>query len=739
MKIKSLTDLHSIAAYFQRIGADPRSLRSAVIKEQRGAYWKDIAVITVSKTGDVKAPEEYAPTESEAVQIKAECAGAQWPEIKKLPNLFDLPEMLKNAKSEDIFTFRDGDGMITMVQQRIDNSEGGKAYVPWTYWDDGVWRRMEPEGKLPIYGLEQLKQHAVVFIHEGAKAARRMQRMVSKETAQDAEDLKNHPWGEEMAHAAHVGWIGGALSPWRTDWSMINKLGAKKVYIVSDNDDAGISAVPEISRHLRVPTFHIQFTNEWPASFDLADDFPEDMFKMISGIRHYNGPTFRTCTHPATWATDQIPNPSGKGKPITVLRDSFKNQWAYVEESDLFVNTLMPEILRNQEVLNKMLSAFSHVSNVCSLIVREYSGRNTKLCYRPDIKGRIVSDKSTSAVNLHRPTEIKPVAGDPTPWLDYLKYMFPIETERKEVERFCATIIARPDVKMEYGLLLVSETQGIGKTTLGAQILAPLVGYHNTGYPSEDDIVNSNFNGWLAHKRLIVIGEIYSGHSWKAYNRLKSYITDKEIEVNQKYQTPYLVENWAHIVASSNSRRALKIEQDDRRWFYPEVAEVPWGKGNFKNFYDWLNSGGLQIIMNWAKGYGDYVSVGERAPMTEMKSEMIEGSRSEAQKELVDLCDALKSEETVVAFAMKEIKAWLIERPSVRAVHDTDYEIRKAAKDVGWKQYHKRMKIGGQLQYVILSPSLAHAIKNKKLDEVGELAMIREKVKHPSEMTQSNM
>ena len=36
---------------------------------------------------------------------------------------------------------------------------------------------------------------------------------------------------------------------------------------------------------------------------------------------------------------------------------------------------------------------------------------------------------------------------------------------------------------MLYGLLLVSETQGVGKTTLGERILAPLVGWHNVSVP----------------------------------------------------------------------------------------------------------------------------------------------------------------------------------------------------------------------------------------------------------------
>jgi hypothetical protein len=83
------------------------------------------------------------------------------------------------------------------------------------------------------------------------------------------------------------------------------------------------------------------------------------------------------------------------------------------------------------------------------------------------------------------------------------------------VLKWCATLIARPSIRMGYGLLLISEQQGIGKTTLGAHILAPLVGLHNTSFPGENDITSA-FNEWVAHKRLAVISEIYSGSSWRA-------------------------------------------------------------------------------------------------------------------------------------------------------------------------------------------------------------------------------
>lgn len=738
-KISSLSDISSVNAYLNRVGAEPRSLRTAVVKEQSGAYWRDIAIIKISPDGTVKAQAGYEPTENEASMIKAECAAVTWPQLKKIKRIENTPSKWARSKSDDMFYFHDMEGNIVMVQQRLEDAEKGKSYVPWTYWDDDKWRNMEPEGKLPLWGIEQLNEHTTVFIHEGAKAARSVRRMVEGKTEADRERLRNHPWGEELSHAAHLGWIGGALSPRRTGWSILKKMGVTRVYLVSDNDEQGVSAVPSISENLRLPAWHLQFTSEWPASFDLADPFPKKMFKKAAGSIYYVGPSFRSCLHPATWATDQIPNP--KGKPTTILREEFKNMWAYVEEADLFVCKEMPEILRSEQIVNKMLAAFSHTNKTAALMVRAYRGRSTKLCYRPDISGRVVTDGNTSAINLHTPTHVKSIGGDIGPWLEFMEYIFPIEEERHNMMRWCATLIARLETKMDYGVLLVSETQGVGKTTLGAKILAPLVGVHNTGYPNEDDIVNSVFNGWLANKRLILIGEIYSGHSWKAYNKLKSYITDKDIEFNQKYQRPYRVENWAHILASSNSKKALKMEDKDRRWFYPKVTEQKWSREKFAALHEWLGSGGLSIIRHWAENFGDYVVPGEAPPMTSTKAQMIKDSRSESSSELSDLCEAIVSDGAQIVLAMKDIIAWLKAKMGNR-VFDTDYELRKTAIENGFEVFDKRIKIGGQMQYALMSPAFVAAnpeIAKGACDPKTATDKLRQHCKHPGVIMQDDM
>lgn len=738
--VRRLNDLPAVASYLARIEAEPRSLRAAVVKQQIGRYWKDLAVIRFLPDGKVKAPDAFMPDAEEAAAISQAVTGATWPESRFLPHdLAGMPARVREADPKDVFTFYDRQENALMVQVRMQTSVGERAYLAYSYWSDDTWRQCEPEGKLPLWGLDGLGDLTTVFIHEGAKAARRMRDMVEARTPEMRQKLKAHPWGAALIGAAHLGWIGGALSPGRTDWDVLREAGVKRVYIVSDNDQPGMSAVPAISKAVRLPCFHVQFTSEWPASFDLGDDFPANMFVELDGVQRYVGPSFRSCLHPATWATDLVEVKGGKTVPV--LRDAFLDVWAYVEEADLFVCKEVPEIRRAEAVLNKMCASLSDVAETSRLIVKGFRGRTPKLCYRPDVPGRVVTNRGTSAINLHVPGDVTPREGNPKPWLDFLEYMFPNEEERKEVMRWCATLIARPEVRMHYGILLVSEKQGIGKTTMASSVLAPLVGVHNTGWPGENNITVSDFNGWLAHKRLIVVNEIYSGHSWKAYNRLKEIITDSEITVNEKHQRAYVIENWAHVVACSNSLRALKMENDDRRWFYPQVTETAWPKERFADLRRWLESGGLETVAAWAEGFGDYVASGERAPMTERKRELIAESRSEGQQEAVAIAHAMMGHDGPCALAMKAVQA-AVRNATQGKVFDTDAELRKAMMETGVQVWPERLQINGRNQHVILNAQgweRMHAPDMANKDERQRSKAVRDMLCDPANLNPEEM
>ena len=723
-KISQLNDVPSIALYLNRVGAKPRSIRVAVIEEQKGKYWEDRGYIRfdpVKRT--VKASvADYEPTKEERETIEKDMGEYQWPSAKLLGKSFELPDALKGEPPDNIFEFRNPAGQLVMLQQRTDKLDRGK-YRPWTYFDDGEWRSTEPDGDLPLWGMEHLKGHTTVFIHEGAKAARATHRLVNSAIA-----LKTHPWGLDLSGAAHLGWIGGALNPSRTDWSPLAKLGVKQAFIVADNDMHGREAVPKISRHLRgITVLSIEFNDLFPPSFDLADPWPERFFVEKNGELLYRGPNFEDHLRPATWATD-LWTPPGEKKPVPTLRSEFKSMWAWIAEVDLYICVERPTLRYSKEKFDGYASALSHSkAPVSTMLKAAWRSQLNKITYRPDRDERIIETDGEKAINLFSPTRIHSMRGDDRPWIEFLEYMFRDPAERREMMRWCATLIGRPGIRMGYAALLVSETQGIGKNTLGEKILAPLVGRHNCSFPHERQVVESQFNSWLVNKRFAFIGEIYTGRSWKAANLLKQHITDRETTVNEKFICEYIIENWIHIMACSNSRLALKLDNTDRRWFVPTLTETPWPRSQWIAFNDWIEGSGLNIIKHWAESYGDYVRPGEHAPMTERKREMQRESESEAIRSLRDWCEA--HVDTPMSVSEKALRMMLMNQ--TKQVYESNLELRRVMKTLGWDEFPERMKVDGSMQSVIMSPATTKELASKPQDIVELRKWIRSTIKLP--------
>jgi hypothetical protein len=251
---------------------------------------------------------------------------------------------------------------------------------------------------------------------------------------------------------------------------------------------------------------------------------------------------------------------------------------------------------------------------------------------------------SNSAFNIWSEPRYKPVPGDAGPWEEYIEHLIPREDDRLLFKRYLATLIARPDVRMFFGMLLVSETQGVGKSILG-WTLRQLVGEGNFSSPRESDIVEGKYNNWVVEKRLVFVHEIFASRNYKAYDKLKEYISEKEaIMVEKKFIDAYPVENWAHFIVCSNYLRAMSVPNEDRRWFIPEVTETKLTNAKATAFLHWLKTGGYSIIMAWAEEFlkkNKPFKAGEEAPMTERKLRVIDESRTPDAQVVFDFAKAL--------------------------------------------------------------------------------------------------
>jgi len=533
--VSDLNDIPAVCAYLRRIGAEPLNFRAAVVRETVEGYPKTIGRVDFAADGAVTVKDNAeAPTEEEREAISAAFARVSLPKLVKLVAIADPPPGV-SLTSRNVWVCRDFDNEIVMVLQRYETKDGGKGFIPWTRWSDGHWHKMEPD-TLPFYGLTGFREKATLVLHEGAKAAARMERLIS-----GAESRDGFPWFADLEFAQHVGWLGGVHAVDRSDWDRLAAHGWSQVIIVADNARGGVKAAREIAERFRANVWILAFDQRFKPDFDLADEWPAEMFDDAG---RYIGPPMRDFLLPATLATFVIP-PEGRGRPAVVLRDEFAAQVAYTVEPERIVFLHNPSRDLRRDQFNTMIAPLSHAKDTAAKVFDRLECQHDRLVYHPGYGPGTLTLDGSRCFNVHEGAGIRPVAGDAGPWLDYLAHLFPVEEDRHEAARWIATLIARPGVRMTYGMLLISRTQGVGKSTLGV-ILRRLLGWRNVSFPNESAITDSAFNGWIARKRLVFLQEFYSGRSRKTYDKLKTLITDDTVRVNEKNVPEYDLASFIH-------------------------------------------------------------------------------------------------------------------------------------------------------------------------------------------------
>lgn len=605
-----------------------------------------------------KIEEELAEL-AEVVETWPNRIDASWGDVEVLRNQIGNgghTDFGSDVPSDALFCYENpkSDNLI-MVEERIEADPDAtgraatKSFHVYTYFNDKKWREIRPD-RLPLFGLKNVTAGSRVMIHEGAATARHVAWLKSGAdkggTVGAKRLLDAHPFKDAILAYDHVGWCGGAQHPELTDWSSLNI--CDEVLIAADNDKLEMEAVPIIAKAIQKIAYRLQYPSDFSLGFDLKEDMPEKLFTGEGEKRKYHSdsPRFDDLIHPATWMTNQRPNPNkGRREPehLTTLRDHATSLWAWCGDTDEYICLNNPSIRYKGPALGTELIPYSDWPGepTVELIDKARTIALAGICYEPAARFRaIIQKEDGQRINVCKPTPLVPLAGDVTPFLDFMNHLVPITDEREWELRWIATVAGKPKIWVQVGLLHISERQGSGKSTL-MNIIAKLVGERNTSWPNETSIMSS-FNGWAAEKRLVVIQEIYAAGNWSVYNKLKTYITDPRISSNQKYKAEITVNNRGNVIANSNHADAMAMDTGDRRWFVPTVSEELWGdsetedKKKFCEFYRWLNEDdGYGKVLNWAltQKAGYYLFEAAHPPMTYRKRRLIEDHMSEEQRQ----------------------------------------------------------------------------------------------------------
>jgi hypothetical protein len=156
----------ALAAYIDRIGAEERHFCSyAVVETVEGNYKRTKVRIKLDrKTGKVKVIDqhfaltkeqlkEFEPKKREQSVISKAWKSAKIPKAiaATKANLNDL----RSIATGTLYDCKDMQGGIVFVQERRDREDGGKDYLPWTFFNDGQYpkRTLRQFGTFQCTGL----------------------------------------------------------------------------------------------------------------------------------------------------------------------------------------------------------------------------------------------------------------------------------------------------------------------------------------------------------------------------------------------------------------------------------------------------------------------------------------------------------------------------------------------------------------------------------------------------------
>ena len=331
---------------------------------------------------------------------------------------------------------------------------------------------------------------------------------------------------------------------------------------------------------------------------------------------------------------------------------------------------------------------------------------------------RILTYRGLSYVNTYRKHDL--VAKKPTTDVEelavevVLKHARHLISENLEAELlldFLAYVIQNPGKKVRWAIVLVG-IQGNGKS-FWVELMKRLLGSNASEVGGTT--VSQRFTGWAMEKTFIAIEEIRvpSESKYAVLDKLKPFISNTEVNVEQKGKDDHVVPNFASYLLLTNHDDALPIDDGDRRYCVIETsprtkAEIP-GQDYFDELFGVLERHPEALLHYFnERKIGDDFNPNGRAPETQGKYRMMQESKTRHRLAVEEAIEELRSEvineKVVFVGALRDQEPFLsdISLPDARTIG-------RELKAMGYIKYtvgkrHQGPKVEGKERTIYYRP-----------------------------------
>ena len=208
-----------------------------------------------------------------------------------------------------------------------------------------------------------------------------------------------------------------------------------------------------------------------------------------------------------------------------------------------------------------------------------------KRLFVPQNDQKILFAQGAASVNTwKRPAYRKAVGVEGKAFETFLVYVIPDKQERKIFLCWLVWALRYEAIKPSWAVMLYSEKQGTGKSTL-ADVLKALFGKTNTGRINGVSKLVGRFNKEVLENKLVIVEEVEVKRGSPEANSLKSLVTEDSIMMEAKHLPVFVEQIYCAFLMTTN-HLPLWLEESDRRFYILNFDHQGYANGgvDYKRF-----------------------------------------------------------------------------------------------------------------------------------------------------------